>query len=41
MKTELDRVDMTTEEDWASLWRAQLQLDEGLKALATRQISSK
>ena len=37
VKTELDRVDATTKEDWASLWRAQLQLGEGLNALTTRQ----
>jgi len=37
VKMELDKVDATTEEDRASLRRAQLQLDEGLKALATRQ----
>jgi len=33
VKMELDRVDAMTEEDRTSLQRAQLQLDEGLKAL--------
>jgi len=35
--TELDRVDTTTSEDQASIRRAKLQLDEGLKSLATQQ----
>ena len=37
VKTELDRVDAATLEDQASIRRAKLQLDEGLKSLATRQ----
>ena len=37
VKMELDRVGTNTEEGQASLWRARLQLDEGLKALATGQ----
>ena len=37
VKTELDRVDAATPEDQASIRRVKLQLDEGLKSLATRQ----
>jgi len=37
VETELDRVDAATPEDQASIRRAKLQLDEGLKSLATQQ----
>jgi len=37
VKMELDRVDATTLEDQALIKKVKLQLDEGLKALATRQ----
>ena len=37
VKTELDRLDPATPQDQSTILRARNQLDEGLKALATRQ----